>query len=294
MLVSNFTFYLPEVTFMLFQKKDWSATQYLKFNNERTRPVYDLLSQVTPHLSSSPNPRIYDLGCGPGNSTKVILDAFPTARITGMDSSSDMLKKASGSLPSVEFVAGDLATFKVDQKANLLFSNAVFHWLRHSNRIPTLVTLFQGLSTGGVVAIQVPDNYHEPSHALMRVTASLSDKPWTQFFQDTKIGNLADEKRPDLDPIQPPIEFYNALILHAGSVNVWRTMYHHVLKDAGAIVEWVKGTGLQPYLNRIEDEAAKQAFLEEYERRLEDAYPKLVDGNVLLVYPRLFVVAVRK
>ncbi|KAA8616641.1 Tam Trans-aconitate methyltransferase [Pyrenophora tritici-repentis] len=276
------------------EQKDWSANQYLKFNNERTRPVYDLLSQVIPHLSSFPNPRIYDLGCGPGNSTKVILDAFPTARITGMDSSADMLKKASASLPSVEFVTGDLATFKVDQKANLLFSNAVFHWLRHSNRIPTLVTLFQGLSTGGVVAIQVPDNYNEPSHALMRVTASLPDKPWAPFFKDTKIGDLADEERPDLDPIQPPTEFYNALIPHAGGVNVWRTMYHHVLKDARAIVEWVKGTGLQPYLNRIEDEATKQAFLGEYERRLEEAYPKMADGNVLLVYPRLFIVAVRK
>ena len=75
---------------------------------------------------------------------------------------------------------------------------------------------------------------------------------------------------------------------------MWRTNYHHVLKDARAIVEWVKATGLQPYLNRIEDEAAKKAFLDEYEKRLEQAYPKMADGNMLLVYPRLFVVAVRK
>ncbi|RMZ66922.1 trans-aconitate 2-methyltransferase [Pyrenophora seminiperda CCB06] len=276
------------------QGKDWSATQYLKFNNERTRPVHDLVSQLAQHLSPTSSPRIYDLGCGPANSTRVLLDNFPTARITGMDSSPDMLKKASASLPEVEFVAGDVSKFEVDGKADLLFSNALFQWLRSSDRIPTLESLFRGLSKGGVLAIQVPDNYHEPSHTIMRVTASLPDKPWTHFFRDTKIGNLEDVKRPDLDPIEGPSEFYNALILHANSVNVWRTMYHHVLKDAEAIVEWVKATGLQPFLNRIDDEAAKEAFLEEYKKRVEEGYPRLADGNVFLVYPRLFVVAVRK
>jgi trans-aconitate 2-methyltransferase len=77
-------------------------------------------------------------------------------------------------------------------------------------------------------------------------------------------------------------------------VNIWRTTYQHVLKDAGAIVEWVKGTGLQPYLHRITSSSAKEAFLSEYEKKLKDAYPELSDGSVLLAYPRLFVVAVRK
>jgi trans-aconitate 2-methyltransferase len=59
-------------------------------------------------------------------------------------------------------------------------------------------------------------------------------------------------------------------------------------------VEWVKSTGLQPYLHRIGDETAKTAFLTEYEKKLKHAYPELADGKVLLGYPRLFVVAVRK
>jgi trans-aconitate 2-methyltransferase len=277
-------------------KKDWSATQYLKFNNERTRAVYDLVSQIQTHITS-PNPRIYDLGCGPGNSTKVLLDAFPSARITGMDSSPDMLEKANTAFSdqeAVDFTAGDLATFKVDGETKLLFSNAVFHWLRSSERIPTLVRLFESLPKGSVLAIQVPDNYHESSHRLMRDTASQSSKPWSTSFSSTRIGDLSDTTRPDLDPIEPPSAFYNALLPHAGHVNIWRTNYMHVLKDAGAIVEWVKGTGLQPYLNRIEGEEAKKAFLSEYERGLKEEYPELEDGKVLLGYPRLFVVAVRK
>jgi trans-aconitate 2-methyltransferase len=277
-------------------KKDWSASQYLKFNNERTRAVYDLVLQLTPHVSSS-TPRIYDLGCGPGNSTKVLIDAFPDAKITGMDSSPDMLKKATEGFEGkegVEFVKGDLGTFTVDEEADLIFSNAVFHWLRSPQRIPTLVRLFESLKSASVIAIQVPDNYHEPSHRLMRETAAMASQPWSEYFANTTIGSLSDTSRPDLDPIEPPSEWYNALVNHASSVNIWRTNYQHVLKDAEAIVEWVKSTGLQPYLHRIDDEGAKAEFLKEYERKLKDAYLELADGKVLLGYPRLFVVAARK
>lgn len=276
------------------KKTDWSATQYLKFGNERTRAVYDLLSQVRPHVQSA-SPRIYDLGCGPGNSTQALLDAFPGAKITGMDSSPDMLSKARAALPDVEFVQGDLATFKVgDEGADVLFSNAVFHWLRSAERIPALVRLFSALKPGSVLAIQVPDNYDEHSHRLMRDTASAASASWASSFAGTRIGDVSDASRPDLDPIEAPNAFYDALVEYSGSVNIWRTTYSHVLADAHAIVEWVKGTGLQPYLHRIGDDGAKQDYLAEYERRIGEAYPKLADGKVLLGYPRLFVVAVRK
>jgi trans-aconitate 2-methyltransferase len=273
--------------------KDWSATQYLKFNTLRTRPVYDLVSQVIPHITS-PTPQIYDLGCGPANSTEVLHSAFSKAKITGMDSSPDMLTKARATLPSAEFIQGDLATFEPTERADLLFSNAVFHWLRTPTRIPTLLRLFQTLQPGGVLAIQAPDNYNEPSHKAMRDTATMLSAPWSQYFEQAQVGNLQHDQRPDLDPMESTATYYDALIPHATDVNIWRTNYHHVLADAGAIVEWVKGTGLQPFLNMIGDEDAKKAYLAEYEKKLRGSYPKMSDGKVLLVYPRLFVVAVRK
>ncbi|KAL5410331.1 hypothetical protein PMIN03_005511 [Paraphaeosphaeria minitans] len=274
------------------KKPDWSATQYLKFGNERTRPAHDLISQVRAHVQTS-TPRIYDLGCGPGNSTSALLAAFPGAQATGMDSSPDMLSKASAALPDAHFVHGDLATFETPA-ADVLFSNAVFQWLRSPQRIPTLVRFLAGLKSGAVLAVQVPDNYAAPSHALMRDVASAPGAAWSAFFADCTVGEVGDARRPDLDPIEAPRTFYEALMPYARSVDIWRTEYQHVLEGAGAIVEWVKGTGLQPYLQRIGDEGAKKAFLEEYERRLAEAYPVLKDGKVLLGYPRLFVLAVRK
>ncbi|KAF2252815.1 S-adenosyl-L-methionine-dependent methyltransferase [Trematosphaeria pertusa] len=293
---------------------DWSAQQYLKFAPERTLAIHDLLSRTLPYIPTQ-SPIIHDLGCGPGTSTSALLAAVPGAQLTGMDSSPDMLARARAVLPGVDFVAGDLATYAPAAETDVLFSNAVFHWLRRGERIGTLVRLFEGLKSGGVVALQVPDNYDEPSHRLMRETAlnspspspdpdtapgtpapAAADAPWLPYFATSGIGDLSNPSRPDLDPIESPREWYNALAPHAACVHIWRTTYQHVLADAGAIVEWVRGTGLQPYVHRIAegDEAARRGFLAEYERRLRGAYPALADGRVMLGYPRLFVVAVRK
>ncbi|KAF1911527.1 trans-aconitate 2-methyltransferase [Ampelomyces quisqualis] len=274
-------------------QNDWSADQYLKFKTQRTRPVHDLISQVVPHMTAA-KPRIYDLGCGPGNSTQALHAAFPHGEITGIDSSPDMLDKARAALPRIEFVQGDVSAFNPKDEPDVLFSNAVFHWVRRPARIPTLVRLFQRLTPGGVMAMQVPDNYDEPSHAAMRVAAKMSGQVWSAAFSTCDIGNVDGGDRPDLDPVEPAAHFYNALVPHAALVNVWRTTYLHVLDDERAIVEWVEGTGLQPFLNLIDDEQAKARYVNQYARLLKERYPKLADGKVLLAYPRLFVVAVRQ
>jgi trans-aconitate 2-methyltransferase len=284
---------------------DWSATQYLKFGNERTRPVHDLVAQILPSIKT-PTPRIYDLGCGPGNSTTVLADAFPGAKIMGVDSSPDMIRKASATFEArggeqvVKFEKGNLEKYAPEGEVDLLFSNAVFHWLRSPKRIPTLIRLMETLKPGGVLAFQVPDNYNEPTHVAMREVASQTDRPWSSSFASSSIGDLTNASRPDLDPIESPSTFYKSF-MQSGmceTVNLWRTQYQHVLQGHGAIVEWVKGTGLQPYLNMMKGEEEKKAFLEEYERALSEKYESIEveDGKkvVLLQYPRLFVVAVRK
>ena len=281
------------------QKPDWSATQYLKFSTERTRPVYDLLSQVLPHMPSPSSPStIFDLGCGPGNSSTVLASAFPRAAITGMDASADMLSKArAANIPNASFVAGDLATFAPDADADLVFSNSAFHWLRAPTRLPTLVRLLSGLKPGAVLALQVPDNYHSGTHELMRTVALQEDTPWRASFptsSTTGIGKLTDATRPDLDPIEPYSEIYNALAPHAASMNIWCTKYVHPLPEPRNVVEWVKSTGLKPFLDCISDEGVKAQFLERYEEKLSEWLVRTVDGKVLLEYPRLFVVAVRK
>ena len=86
--------------------------------------------------------------------------------------------------------------------------------------------------------------------------------------------------------------YFRLLRAHASHVDVWRTTYYHPLAGARAVVEWVKGTGLRPFIDPLEA-SGREAYLARYEAAIADAYPAEADGTVLLTFPRLFFVAMR-
>jgi trans-aconitate 2-methyltransferase len=251
----------------------WSAAQYVKFEDERTRPARDLMAHVP--LASVGS--AVDLGCGPGNSTELIAERYPGARIVGMDSSGDMLAAARKRLPSATFVEGDVATWQPAAPVDLIFANAVLQWV--PDHLSVVARLMGHLNPGGAFALQVPDNQMEPSHAAMRETAA--ERPWAAKFA-TPIAR---------DAI-PTVEAYYDRLTPFGRVDIWRTTYHHPMADAAAIVEWVKGTGLRPFLERLDD-AERPQFIAAYQAKLAEAYPPRADGKLLFRFPRLFVVAMR-
>ncbi|KAL2867624.1 S-adenosyl-L-methionine-dependent methyltransferase [Aspergillus lucknowensis] len=241
--------------------KDWSAQQYLKFEAERTRPSHDLLAQVP---LKSPK-RVVDLGCGPGNSTAVLRAQYPDAHLTGMDSSPDMIRKARTTLPNVEFTVEDLRTYAPQESVDVFFSNAVFQWLPRNERLQVIRRLMESQPSGGVFALQVPDNLTEPSHAAMRETAM--NGPWAQTLSTS-----------GRDRFQSPQEIYDELKPICADVNIWHTHYYHSLENHEAMVEWVKGTGLRPFIDPLSP-ADKDSFLKSYLGRLEQVYPNLSQGT---------------
>ncbi len=255
--------------------QDWNARQYLKFEDERTRPPRDLLAQLpldAPGLC-------VDLGCGPGNSTELLVARFPGAQVMGIDTSPDMLASARARLPSVRFEAGDASHFTLEQPADLIFANAVLQWVPdHARLFPRLLSL---LAPGGFLAVQMPDNLDEPSHAAMRETAH--NGPWAD-----KLAGAAGAR----SPLPSAEHYYDLLIPHAARVDIWRTTYQHPLEGIPAIVEWVKGTGLRPFIDPLDGEE-RDAFLAAYAERLARHYRIRADGKVLLAFPRLFLVAQR-
>lgn len=254
---------------------DWSHEQYLKFADERTRAARDLLAQVP---LQSPD-LIYDLGCGPGNSTELLIERYKDARIIGIDSSPDMLGKARASYPKATFIEGDLNNWLPDEKAELLFANAVFQWI--PDHLQVLRRLLRSLPKGGVLAVQMPDNLNEPSHVAMRETALAG--LWADKLR--RLGRVRDR-------LPAPEIYYNELKPDAARIDIWHTIYNHPLDGAAGIVEWVKGTGLRPYIDPL-DEAERKGFLALYQERIAKAYPPANDGKVLLRFPRLFIVCVR-
>lgn len=252
---------------------DWSPTTYLKFEDERTRPARDLLNAVP---LADPG-YVVDVGCGPGNSTELLVERFPGARVLGYDTSPAMLEKARARLPGVAFVKADAAGFVPDSAPDLVFGNAVYQWL--PDHVALFVRALGQLKEGGVLAVQMPDNVAEPSHALMRAVAA--DGPWAEKLAGAARG-----------PLPPVRNYYEALRSHCRRLDIWHSVYNHPLADAAAVVEWVKSTGLKPFLDPLDaDEAAE--FVALYTAKIAEAYPPLSGGGVLLSFPRLFIVASR-
>ena len=252
----------------------WSATQYSLFEQQRTRPVRDLVAAIplaSAHIA-------VDLGCGPGNSTEVLAERFPEATVTGLDSSEDMLRDARQRLPNIAFELADIGNWNPSQSYDVILANASLQWVPdHASLYPRLVSL---LNPGGVLAVQTPDNLEEPAHRLAREIAASAQ--WVD-----RIGGV---KHPDR---HPAAYYFELLRPHCAEVDVWRTTYHHPLAGGhGAVVEWFKGSALRPYLQKL-DEAGQQAFLDAYLQAISQAYPALDDGTVLLPFPRLFIVATR-
>jgi trans-aconitate 2-methyltransferase len=254
----------------------WSAKQYSAFEDERTRPVRDLLAAL-PDMEVRSG---IDLGCGPGNSTEALAARFPGATVRGLDSSSDMIAAARRRLPQLQFAVTGIDEWRDAGPFDVILANAVMQWVPdHARVLPALVSK---LSPAGALAIQMPDNLDVPAHQLMRETAT--GGPWASTLAAAAASRT---------PIGSAPDYYAMLRPFCGKVDVWRTTYHHPLAGgAAAIVEWFKGSGLRPYLEPL-DAASRAAFLERYTAAVARAYPALPDGSVLLPFPRLFVAAIR-
>lgn len=252
---------------------DWDPELYLRFEAERTRPARELLARIDRPDAQ----RVSDLGCGPGNSTELLSQSWPQAQVTGVDTSLAMLQKAQKRLPHCSFVQSDISHWQPDEAQDVIYANAALQWvLDHETLLPHLVSQ---LADNGILAIQMPDNLNQPSHALMRKVAS--EGPWTHLNAE------AESVRKKLLTTE---EYYDLLALQGCEVDIWRTTYYHVMPSASAIIEWLSSTGLRPFLDKL-DEEQQPEFLRRYLNELEKVYTPRADGKVLLAFPRLFIVA---
>lgn len=252
----------------------WNPNQYLQFADERTRPCRDLINRIALHPR-----RIIDLGCGPGNSTETLVERWPEADVTGLDSSPDMIAAAQKSHPRQHWVRGDIATWETDVPFDLVFSNAALQWV--SNHQAVFPRLFRQVAPGGALAVQVPGNFDAPAHRLMRELAY--SKVWRNHFPN-KVREWH---------VHEPAFYYDTIAPLARRLDLWTTEYLHILESPWAIVEWYKGTGSRPFLDLLSLDD-QDRFLAEYEALLTASYPRRADGRVLFPFQRLFLVAYRE
>ena len=234
----------------------WNPNQYHKFQSERSAPFYDLLALV----DVRPNLKVIDLGCGTGELTRQLADRLPNSHVTGLDSSPEMLDAAratSFSSPNLIFVQGDQS--KLTGEWDIIFSNAALQWSgKHSELIPKL---YRRLAPGGQIVVQVPSNHNHISHQIYRETAS--EEPFKSVL------NGFQRHAPVLS-----IDEYARLFFGCGAENivVFEKIYAHVLENSDAVVEWISGTALVPYFEKLGEH--KDQFVQAIRKKMRAAMPE--------------------
>jgi trans-aconitate 2-methyltransferase len=222
---------------------------------------------------------VVDLGCGPGNLTRLLRERWPAADVTGLDSSPEMVARARddhGGEAGLRFEVADLRDWLAasDPAADVVVSNATLQW------VPGHLDLVGGLvarvAPGGWLAFQVPGNMDAPSHALLRELAA--EPPYAAHTAG--VQHVA---------AYAAVTYLQALAGLGCAVDAWETTYLHVLPGEDPVFTWVSGTGARPTLEALPD-GLREGFEAEYRRRLRAAYPPGPQGTVL-PFRRVFVAA---
>jgi trans-aconitate 2-methyltransferase len=272
----------------------WDATLYLRFGGERARPFFDLLARVGAELPGY----VVDMGCGPGNLTALLAERWPSATVCGVDSSPEMIEAArelamagaprspapSGSgpvatnhAPGLSFMLDDIRHWKPQHLPDVIISNAVLQWVPGHREL--LVRWADELADGGWLAFQVPGNFDQPSHVILREMAASAR--WRPLLRDVELN------RQSADPAD-----YAELLARAGcEVDAWETTYVHILQGNDPVLEWYQGTGLRPVLAALDADQAAD-FVAEYGSQVREAYPPGPFGT-LFPFRRVFAVAHR-
>ncbi len=257
----------------------WDPQQYQRFQKERAQPFFDLVNR----LPDGEVRTAADLGCGPGTLTATLTERWPHATVWGVDNSPQMLAKARTlpAQPRLHFMEADIAEWSPSRRLDRIISNAALHWVpEHQAVLQGLVGL---LTPHGVLAVQVPNNHAEAAHRILR--ESTQQEPWVSLLAGSE----------ERFTIQTPRWYAQTLHSLGCTVQVWETIYYHLLSGENAVLEWMKGTALRPTLERLGQRLGQDgqtAFLDMYGQKLAQAYPADPNGT-LFPFRRLFFIAQR-
>ena len=232
----------------------WDPDQYHRFRAERSAPFFDLLGLI----DARDAPRVVDLGCGTGELTAEAHRLLAASETLGIDRSPAMLEEARAlTVDGLRFEAGDIASFEPSAPFDMVISNAALQWV--PDHPVVLARWREALGANGQLAVQMPTNADHPSH---RVAGDVARE---QPFLDAFAG------APPADPVlavAKPEEYAQLLDdLGFAEQHVRLQVYPHRLGSTADVVEWVKGTSLTRFRDRLSPDVF-DAFVARYRERL--------------------------
>lgn len=248
----------------------WNPAKYNQFKTERFAPFYDLQSLI----EIKPGMEVIDLGCGTGELTSKLADYLPDANILGIDSSAEMLSDATAfRKQNLQFEQRTIEQqLNTNQKWDLVFSNAAIQWVEdHHQLLPRII---QTIKPEGQLAIQIPA---QNSNALNQILIQLAqEQPYSNHLNEWSR----------ISPVLG-IDDYAQLLFENGSkeMTVYKKIYPLIVADTAELFEWISGTALIPYLERLQGEI-KENFLAEFKTRIHLRFPKT---PVLYPFKRIII-----
>lgn len=236
----------------------WNPDTYNRFKAERSTPFYDLLGllEVRPSLS------LIDLGCGTGELTAKLAETLPASHVLGVDSSQEMLDKSrKADEATLDFECVSIEDqLKKEQQWDVVFSNAALQWVPdHETLFPQIISK---IKPGGQLLVQMPAQHHNLTNRLLNELAT--QEPYAAIYAGW-------------NRVSPVLEIdrYAEMLFENGgkSIQVFKKIYPLVLDDVDALLTWVSGTALIPYLERL-PETLRNRFREDYSALLIRHFPK--------------------
>ncbi len=260
---------------MVTEMKEWNPEQYLQFKSERTQPAIDLVTRINIAHPLS----IIDIGCGPGNSTQILVNRWPNSEVVGLDSSLTMIEKARHDYPRQKWIVESAENIDPDCKYDLIFSNATLQWIPHHEIL--LPKLFNCVNPGGAIAVQIPRFKNMPINAAIETVAN--SYKWIKYIRGCEELFTFN----DLD------FYYDMLNKLATGVELWETSYFHILDSLESLIDFIRTTGLKPYLDHLPSDKMRSEFEREVLTQCKKHYKVQSNGKVLFPFDRLFFIGYR-
>jgi trans-aconitate 2-methyltransferase len=254
-------------------KSDWNPDLYLKFNRERTQPSIDLVKRINSDCPS----KIIDIGCGPGNSTQILVQRWPDSLITGIDNSPAMIEKAKKDYPNQNWILLDAEKEEFPDTYDIIFSNATIQWIPDHTEL--LKKLYNVLNKKGLIAIQIPQFWDMPLGKAIEKIAK--DSRW----------NSATRGVTELFTMHNYSFYFDQLSLLFDEIDIWETYYMHIMDSHLSILEMIRSTGLKPYLDILASERDKEDFEAQVLKEIRRDYHQQKNGKVIFPFRRLFFIA---